>query len=114
MKDLILPDRKKFETEFLINYGKQLLELNGLDIGDEIEIQFDYETVKSRYKSRELDKYTYQKLAKGILKTNEEGCLYAESLDDMVFYEYTRQGRKYYYKQVMRKSIKMFGVGFIY
>jgi len=70
------------------------LRINNLKIGDEIEIEFDYEKVSTRYKSREMDKYTYKKLAKGILKIDENGGLYAESIDNMIFYDYVKEGRK--------------------
>lgn len=114
MKDLIMPDTKRLQTEFLVNYGNELLRINGLKVGDEIETEFEYEKTSTRYKSREIDKYTYKKLAKGILKIDDNSCLYAESIENMQFYEYVQERRKYYYKSVMKKSIKRFGVGFIY
>lgn len=114
MKELIMPDTKKLQSQYLVNYGKEFLILNNLNIGDEIELPFDYEVTKTRYKTREIDKFTFQKNAKGVLKLDENGFLFAESLDNMQFYEYTKDGRKYYYKQVTRKSIKRFGTGFIY
>lgn len=114
MKELIMPDTKRLQSEYLVNYGKEFLRLNNLNVGDEIELAFDYEVTKTRYKSRELDKYTFQKNAKGILKLDDNGFLFAESLENMQFYEYTKDFRRYYYKSVMKKSIKRFGTGFIY
>lgn len=114
MKELIMPDTQKLQSEYLLNYGKEFLRLNNLNVGDEIELPFDYEVTKTRYKSRELEKYTFQKNATGVLKLDDTGFLYAESLENMQFYEHTRDGRRWYYRSVMKKSIKRFGTGFIY
>lgn len=112
--DIVFPDTKRLHSEFLVNYGKEFLKINNLNIGDEVDLEFDYEVTKSRYKSREIDKFTFKKLAKGVLKLDENGFLFAESIENMQFYEYTKNGRSYYYKQITKKSIKRFGTGFIY
>ena len=114
-KELIFPDIKQLHIEFLRNYGNEFLKLNSLKVGDEIELEFDYDVLRSVYKSRERNKYNYKKLAKGILKLDENQCLIAESLDDFQFYHYiqVRQGR-YEWKSEIRKSIRRFGNGFIY
>jgi len=111
---LIFPDKEKLHIEFLVNYGNELLKLNNLKVGDEIEIEFDYEQLRSGYKSRELNRMVWQKLAKGVLKLDEDGCLYAESLDDFTFYWQTQVFGKYKWQSETRKSIRKFGTGFIY
>lgn len=116
-KEIIFPDIKKLHIEFLINYGIEFLKLNCLKIGDEIELEFDYDVLRSVYKSREMNKYTWKKLAKGILKLDENGCLYAESIDNFTFYWHApiRPGsNKYAWHSKNTKSIKKFGTGFIY
>lgn len=112
--NLIFPDTKRLHIEFLKTYRDEFLKLNNLKVGDEIELEFDYQQLRSRYKSREMDSYTWQKLAKGILKLDEDGCLYAESLDDFTFYHHVQVYGKYKWQSEIRKSIKKFGTGFIY
>jgi len=114
---IIFPDTKKLHIDFLKTYRDEFLKLNNLKVGDEIELEFDYDVLRSAYKSREMNKYTLKKLAKGTLKLDDDGCLYAESLDDFTFYWHApiRPGStKYAWKSENRKSIKKFGTGFIY
>lgn len=114
-KELVLPDTKQSHIEFLVNYGNKILELNNLNVGDEIEIEFDYDVLRSQYKSRERSRFNFKKLAKGILKLDENNCLIAESIDDFDFWTYTQiRSNKYEWKLDRRKSIKRFGTGFIY
>lgn len=59
--------------------------------------------------------FTTEKKAKGILRIDEEGCLYAESIDNFTFYNHIQvRGGKYAWQSQNRKSIKRFGTGFIY
>ena len=114
MSEIIFPDTKKLHIEFLKTYRDEFLKLNNLKVGDEIELEFDYEKLSSKYKSRELQTHTYQKVAIGILKLNEDGCLYAESINDFDFYNHVKvRGNRYEYRKDSRKSIKKFGTGFI-
>jgi len=114
-KEIIFPDTKKLHIEFLINYCNEFLKLNNLMVGDEIEIEFDYQKLSSGYKSREMICHTWQKLSKGILKVDEDGCLFAESIENFTFYNYVQiRGNRYVYQSEVRKSIKKFGTGFIY
>jgi len=113
------PDKAKLQNEYLVKYGEQFLILNNLKVGDEVILEFPYEGVSQKYKSREMEKYTYKKKVKGILKIDEQGRLYAESLEDMQFYNYTSNGfsgrsRKSWYQPISKKSIVKFGTGFVF
>lgn len=114
---LIFPDTKKLHIEFLKTYRDEFLRINNLKVGDEVELEFDYQVLRTSYNRREQNAYTWQKLAKGILKLDEDGCLYAESLDNFTFYWHAPirpNSNKYTWKSENRKSIKKFGTGFIY
>jgi len=113
------PDKAKLQNEYLVKYGEQFLILNNLKVGHEVILEFPYEGVSQKYKSREMEKYTYKKKVKGILKIDEQGRLYAESLEDMQFYNYTSNGfsgrsRKSRYQPISKKSIVKFGTGFVF
>lgn len=115
--EIIFPDTKKLHIEFLKTYRDEFLKLNNLKIGDEIELEFDYQVLRTSYNRREQNAYTFKKLAKGVLKLDEDNCLYAESLDDFTFYWNAplRTGsNKYAWRSENRKSIKKLGTGFIY
>ncbi len=114
MSEIIFPDTKQLHLEFLINYGKEFLKINNIKVGDEVELSFQYDGLRSRYKSREMDRFTFDKVCKGILKLDENGCLYAESLDNFTFYWQAQVCGKYKWHSESRKSIKRFGTGFIY
>ncbi|MEP7198034.1 MAG: hypothetical protein ABI851_16060 [Saprospiraceae bacterium] len=116
---VVYPDKVKLQNEYLVNYGKEFLNINKLIVGDEIIMEFPYEGLSQKYKSREMEKFSYKKTIKGILKLDDIGRLYAESLDDLVFYEYTSNGysgrqRKNWYKEVRKKSVVRFGTGFVF
>lgn len=118
MKDLIYPNKDTLQKEYLRIYGEKFLLLNNLKVDDEIELLFPYERVSIPYKLRELCKYIYKMLCMGILKLDEDGCLYAESIDELDFYEsrMKNKGRnvvtEYWHKK--KKSIVKFGTGFIH
>lgn len=116
---VVYPDKVKLQNEYLVNYGKEFLRINDLKVGDEIELDFPYEFVRQKYKSREMEKYSDKKTGKGILKLDDVGRLYAESLDDFVFYKYTSNGytgrsRRSWYEEVRKKSVIRFGTGFVF
>jgi hypothetical protein len=119
MLSVVYPDKVKLQNEYLVNYGKEFLRINCLKVGDEIELEFPYEFVRQKYKSREMEKYSGKKIGKGILKLDDAGRLYAESLDDFVFYNHTSNGytgrsRRSWYEEVRKKSVIRFGTGFVF
>jgi hypothetical protein len=116
---LLYPDKLKLQNEYLVKYGEEFLKLNNLKIGDEIEIEFPYEGISQKYKSREMEKFSYSKKMKGVLKLDERGRLFAESIEDMQFYNYTSNGfsgrsRKSWYQSISKKSAVFFGTGFVF
>lgn len=118
-KEYTMPNDLILKNEYLKNYGNEFLKLNNLKIGDEVEMNFSYEGISQGYKTREMSKYTYKQKAKGILKIDENGLLFAESLDNFPFYEYKNnnlsgRSRRNYYQEYKKKSIIKFGVGFIF
>ena len=103
MLSVVYPDKVKLQNEYLVSYGKEFLRINNLKVGDEIDLEFPYEGVSQKYKSREMEKFSYKTTTRGILKLDDVGRLYAESIKDLVFYEYTSNGysgrnRKSWYK----------------
>lgn len=117
--EYIYPDKLKLQNDYLIEYGRQFLELNNFNIGDIVEIEFRYEYISRSYRSSEQSKYSCQQICKGVLKLDDIGRLYCESLEDMNFYENESNGRsgrsyKSWYKLVRKKSIVKFGTGFIF
>jgi len=116
---VVYPDTVKLQNEYLVNYGKEILKINELNIGDEIDIEFPYERLSQKYKSREMEKFSFKKTGRGVLKVDDIGRLYAESLEDFSFYEHTSNGysgrqRKSWYKEVRKKSVVRFGTGFVF
>lgn len=99
------------EKEYKLRFKEEFLKLNGLQIGDEVEMEFNYEKI-TREKSKE-HKVTFSKTLKGILKETEEGFLYAESLEVLPFYKFVNHIRRGYYESTPRKSVIKFGTGFI-
>ncbi len=116
LKEIKYPDKNHLEKQFLRNYGEQFLSLNNLKVGEVIEIEFPYHQLKSNYK--QTARYTYLKLCKGILKLDEWQCLYAESIDNLPFYDSVSISRgrhiKSEYVRLERRSIVKFGTGFIH
>jgi hypothetical protein len=49
----------------------------------------------------------------GILKEDENGYLYAESLKDMQFYKLNTDIKREFYESYYKKSIYRFTIGFI-
>jgi len=94
-----------------------VLKENNLNVGDKILWDFKYEVVRSGYKRGEMNKYSVSKLCEGVLKVDNNGFLYTESVDELEFHETAYRDiamKKSYYKRVMKKSIHYFGTGFIY
>lgn len=113
-----LPDKLKLQNEYLKRYGEEFLLLNDLKVGDEVILDFNYQSIHTKYNSRELERFNNYKKAKGILKLDENGCLFAESIDDADFYVSKSNGfcgrsRRTWYQLERKKSIYKFGVGFI-
>jgi hypothetical protein len=115
----LYPDKQQLENEYLKKYGEEFLKLNNLKVGDEVEMNFDYEGISSGYgRGAEPNKYTYKKLAKGILKITHLGLLYAESIENMPFFDWvnnnrTGRARRAWYQPNPKKSVIKFGVGYI-
>lgn len=117
--EYVYPNKEKLQNEYLVKFGQEFLKLNNLNIGDEVFMEFPYEGVSQKYKSREMEKYSYKKKVKGILKLDEQGRLFAESVEDLQFYNYTSNGfsgrnRKSWYQPISKKSIIKFGTGFVF
>ena len=113
-----LPNKEVLFNEFLKKYGDEFLRLNGLKIGDIVNLRFSYNILRSKYKSRQMERFTEYKKADGILKYDDNGALIAESLDDFDFYYSVSNGRsgrdyKSWYELKRGKSVYKFGIGFI-
>lgn len=106
---LVYPDKTEIQKEYNLKYKELFLQANNLKVGDEIICNFEYETIHPKYKSREMEKFTHRKPGKGILKQDENGYLYAESIDMNTFYIWessrTKRGS---YRMVQKKSICKF------
>ena len=115
--NLIKPTVPQLKDEYLLMIKEAILKENNLKVGDYILWDFDYQVVSSGYKRGEFNRFTHKKLCKGVLKEDENGFLFAESLEDLEFHETAYRDaamRKSYYKRVMRRSKHYFGTGFIY
>lgn len=113
----LYPDKDKLNLEFRKNYGEEFLKLNGLKIGDIVEISFKYQTCYRGYKNEQFTS-SWERIEKGILKYDENMCLYAESIEKMPFYDYESNGKRGKSEKRIpvyrpRKSIVKFGTGFI-
>jgi len=109
----------KLDSRILLIVKDEVLKLNKLKVGDHIIWNFRYDTTRQAYKSRKMEKYSANEESEGVLKADEDGFLFVESLKDYSFYNYTSNGltgrsRKEWYQREMRKSINYFGVGFIH
>ena len=62
-QDLKFPN---INIDYLRMYKNEFLELNNLKIGDEIIWNFQYDTLRGRYKSREMDKFSAYEKSEGI------------------------------------------------
>jgi len=114
-QDLKFPN---INIDYLRMYKNEFLELNNLKIGDEIIWNFKYDTLRGRYKSREMDKFSAYEKSKGILKEDDNGVLFVESIKDYNFYNYTSNGltgrsRKSWYQLEKKKAMNYFGTGYV-
>ena len=114
--EYILPDKTRLLTDYFKKYGEEFLKLNNLKVGDTTKLRFPYHTLHSKYHSRQMDKCTDYKEVAGILKIDQDGILYAESIDDMNFYFSRSNGLsgrsfKSWYELKRQKSIIKFGDG---
>ena len=113
------PELPKLETKILLMVKDEFLKLNNLEVGDHIIWNFRFDTLRSAYKSREMNKYSAHEESEGVLKVDENGFLFVESLKDYTFHNPTSNGlsgrsRREWYQREIRKSRNYFGVGFIH
>lgn len=113
------PELPKLETKILLMVKDEFLKLNNLEVGDHIIWNFRFDTLRSAYKSREMNKYSAHEESEGVLKVDENGFLFVESLKDYTFHNSTSNGlsgrsRREWYQREIRKSRNYFGVGFIH
>lgn len=118
MSDIFKPEIPDLKNKYLLMLKDSILKNNNLEIGDKILWEFSYQSIKSGYKRGEINRYDYKKLCKGVLKEDENGLLFAESIDDLEFYvsEYRNKisQKGHYYRKIMKKSIHYFGEGYIH
>lgn len=108
------PDKDTLQRVYKLAFKEEFLRINNLKVGDEIEWSFPYEAIKSRYNKRGQDRYTFSRIIRGILKEDESGFLYAESLETVPFYHLETKGKSEFYKQEMKHSVVRLGTGFIH
>lgn len=115
--ELIKPTVPELKEEYLLMVKEAILKENNLKVGDHILWNFNYQVVRSGYKRGEMNRYGASKVCEGILKENDEGFLYVESIENLEFHDTAYRDaamKKSYYKRVMRKSTHYFGTGFIH
>lgn len=110
-KEAIFPD---MVISFLLSYKEEFLRTNRVKVGDSIKVQFYYEILRPKYRGSGSNKYTERKIADGILKEDNQGVLYVESVEDLQYYELKTNGlsgrsRREWYDKVRRKGIKIIG-----
>jgi hypothetical protein len=111
--EYVFPDKEKIKHEIKIKFKEEFLKLNNLKIGDSVTLEFPYQRVYKEPRKQE-NTVTWNKISEGILKEDENGYLYAESLELMDFYKWNDDNRrKPFYKSERRKSIYKFHIGFI-
>ena len=102
-----IPDIKKEVIGICV---KEFFKINpDLEIGSEIEVEFSYDRLHTKYKSQKLERMVHRKNAKGILKNDEKG-LFVESIDTFQFYKLDYSVRSGY-KSEKRKAIKRISCG---
>ena len=112
--ELKYPDKKQMQIEFLHKYRDEFLRINGLKVGDKITMEFPYEVARSGYKRRGQEIYTYKKSMEGVLKVDDNGVLFAESIDFVDNYTTKTKGRSTEYVCQKIKSKVKFGTGFVF
>lgn len=99
----LFPDSEEINKQVLLKYKEEFLKLNNLKIGDLVTLEFPFQRV---YKENTI---TWNKPMDGFLKEDENGYLYAESLEDADFYRWNSDNRRRpYYELQRRKSIFKF------
>ena len=88
---------------------EEFFKINDLQLGDEVEYEFSYHKLHTKYKSRKLERMTHRTKTKGILNQDERG-LYVESLDNFSFYK-SDYNLKSGYKHESRKAIERINCG---
>lgn len=99
--------------EYLLRFKDEFLKMNNLKIGDSILWEFQKQSLHQAYNRREMNRVTFYEKSKGVLKEDENGLLYTESLKDFKFYKSKLVKGKTTYVGETRKSIHYFGEGFI-
>ena len=109
----IVPNADEIKKQVRLKYKEEFLRLNNLKIGDLVILDFPYQRVYKEPRKQE-NTVTWHKSAEGILKEDENGYLYAESLELMDFYKWNDDNRRRpFYKSERRKSIYKFHIGFV-
>lgn len=113
------PELPSLKGKFLIIYKEEFLKLNNLEVGDHIIWNFRYDTLRSAYKKREMNRYSAYEESEGVLKVDENGYLFVESLKKYSFHNPTSNGlsgrsRREWYQREIRKAKHYFGTGFIH
>ena len=119
IKEIKKPELPNLKEKVLKMAKDEFLKLNNLEVGDHIIWNFRYDTLRSAYKSREINKYSAHEESEGVLKVDENGYLFVESLKEYAFHNRISNGlsgrsRREWYQREMRKSKHYFGVGFIH
>lgn len=104
--EYLYPDKDKIIHDIKIKFKDEFLKLNNLKIGDEVYLKFPYHRIYKEPRKHE-QRITWHKDMEGILKEDENGYLYAESLEDMSFY---KLNKKDYYEHYYKKSIHNFNI----
>jgi len=115
--DLLKPKMPDLKSDILIMVKERFLKHNDLDIGDNVIWNFRYDTLRSQYKGG-MACYGANEESEGVLKVNEDGFLFVESLKDYSFYTDKWNGRtgrqsRHNWERTMKKATHFFGTGFI-
>lgn len=115
---IIYPDTTELKKQYNLQYKEMFLKENDLKVGDEITCEFDYDVLRPRYRKPGSDKFNFRKEGKGILKEDENGFLYAESIDLFSFYYHADngifgRGRREWYIEEKKKAIRKFYNSFL-
>lgn len=108
----LYPDKDKIKHEIKIKFKEDFLKLNNLKIGDEVYLKFPYHRIYKEPRKPE-QRITWYKDMEGVLKEDDNGYLYAESLESMSFYKLNNEKKKDFYEHYYKKSIHSFDIGFI-
>lgn len=119
MDKLIKPKMPDIQGKMFKLIGAEFLKKNNLKLGDHILWDFRFQTLRGKYKSREMSRYSAYEESEGVLREDENGFLYVESIKKYKFYTYVNnelsgRHKKSWYKSEERHSKHYFGTGFIF